>query len=66
MRVKILCEFEVPGTDDERVARSAASLAAYEYLSFCTVEDVNPGREECSVHVDGVGEFVVRIGQDHD
>ena len=66
MKVKILIEFEVPDAEDEDVAKSAASMAAYDYLSFCTATDVNPGRDVCSVHVDGHGEFTVFIGQDHE
>jgi len=72
MRVKILAEFDVIPTDDndgkvtENVAKSAASQVAYEYLSFCTVSDVNAGRDDVTVHVDGFGECVVRVGDDHE
>ena len=65
MKVKILVEFEVDDTDDEVVAMSAASMAAYDYLSFCTATGVNAGKDECEVHVDGHGNFVVRLGEDH-
>jgi hypothetical protein len=65
MKVKIKVEFDVD-TDDENVARSAASQAAYDYLSFCTISDVNAGHEDCTVHVDGHGEVKVTIGSDHD
>ena len=65
MKVKILIEFEVPGTNDENVAKSAASMAAYQFLSFCTATGVSPGRDECEVHVDGHGKFEVKIGTDH-
>jgi len=66
MKVKILVEFEVPKAEDENVAKSAASMAAYEYLAFCSAIDVNRGREECEVHVDGYGKYKVRIGEDHE
>lgn len=69
MKVKIQIEFEVEGFDDEldeQQAKSAASLAAYDYLSFCTATGVNAGTEECKVHVDGYGECLVTIGADHD
>lgn len=65
MKVKILCEFDVPDADDEDVAKSAASVAAYEYLSFCTATGVTRGTDECTVHVDGHGKLKVRIGIDH-
>jgi hypothetical protein len=66
MKVKILVEFEVDDTDDENVAKSAASMAAYHYLAFCDAIGVNRGQDECEVHVDGHGEFTVRIGEDHE
>ena len=66
MKVKILVEFEVEDCDDENVAKSAASQAAWDYLAFCSVTDVNPGRDDCEVHVDGHGEFTVLIGEDHE
>lgn len=68
MKVKLLIEFEVDDCDDEDTARSAASMAAYDYLAFCTVTDVNAGTNEVSgVHVDGCDEtFTVRIGEDHE
>ncbi len=64
MKVKILVEFDVAFCDDEDVARSAASMAVYDYLSFCTATGVNPGTDECEVHVDGHGRFEVRLGED--
>lgn len=66
MKVKILVEFEVDGTDDEDVAKSAASMAAHHFLSFCTISGVNSDTDEVEVHVDGHGDFKVRIGTDHD
>lgn len=66
MKVKIHVEFEVPDAEDERIAKAAASVAAWEYLAFCTAIGVNAGREECRVHVDGAGEYTVKIGEDHD
>ena len=75
MKVKILIEFEVEAgeeedpemvTLDEGIAKGAASVAAYDYLSFCTATGVNAGTEEVTVHVDGYGSCLVRIGADHD
>lgn len=66
MKVKILCEFEVPDAESERDAKSAASQAAYDFLSFCEATGVSAGKEEVTVHVDGVGELAVRIGTDHE
>jgi hypothetical protein len=66
MKVRILCEFEVPDAENERDAKAAASQAAWGFLSFCTATDANAGRDECTVHVDGVGELTVRIGRDHE
>lgn len=66
MKVKILIEFEVDDTDEESVAKSAASMAAYDFLSFCTVSGVNTDTDEVQVHVDGHGEFTVRLGEDHE
>ena len=34
MKVKLLIEFEVEDVDDENIARSVASMAAYDYLVF--------------------------------
>lgn len=63
MRVKIEVEFDVPGTDEEDVAKAAARMAAFDYLCFCTITGVNPGRESCEVHVDGYdGELEVKLG----
>lgn len=66
MKVKLSVEFEVPDTEDENVAKSAASQAVYDYLAFCMAIDTNPGREKCRVHVDGHGDFDVFIGEDHE
>ena len=59
MKVKILIEFEVRGTEDddgiedEIIAESAAKLAAFDHLCFSnTGESVV---EEVEVHVDGHG-----------
>lgn len=62
MRVKILIEFDVPDAEDERIAKEAASLAAYDYLTFCKVSGENTDTEEVVVHVDGHGEYAVRLG----
>ena len=65
MKTKILIEFDVD-TDEESVAKSAASLAAYDYLTFCTVSGVNTDTAEVEVHVDGHGDVTVRLGEDHE
>lgn len=71
-KVKILVEFEVTPTESldseftENVAKSAASQAVYDFLSFCTVSGVNTDTDEVIVHVDGFGECVVCIGDDHE
>ena len=66
MKVKILIEFEVADAEDESVAKSAASMAAYDFLTFCTVSGVNTDTEEVEVHVDGHGEYTVRLGTEHE
>lgn len=62
MRVIIPIAFDV-GEDGERIresaARSAAEIAAFDYLAFCTVLGVNAGRESVEVTVDGRDEPVV-------
>jgi hypothetical protein len=65
MKVKIGIEFEVD-TEDEDLAKSAASVAAWEYLSFCKNTGYSTGVEEVTVHVDGHGNIDVKIGEDHD
>lgn len=65
MKVKIGVEFDVD-TDEEEVAKAAASLAAYNYLTFCEVSGVRTDVDEVTVHVDGYGEVIVRLGEDHD
>jgi hypothetical protein len=75
MKVKIQIEFEVEGVEeedpdrvplDEAIAKGAASLAAYDYLSFCTVSGVNTDTEEVTVYVDGYGTCKVKLGSEHD
>jgi hypothetical protein len=66
MKTKILIEFDVPDTDDEFVAKSAASQAAYNFLTFCTVSGVNTDTDEVDVHVDGYGRYKVQLGTDHE
>ena len=63
--VKIPVEFIVTGTDDERVAKQAAATAAWDFLAFCTALNVNSGRDECEVQVDGHGTLKVMIGEEH-
>jgi hypothetical protein len=74
MKVKILIEFDVDGCEDEEedgpltenIAKAAASMAAYDFLTFCTVSGVNTDTEEVVVHVDGYGQCEVRLGEDHE
>jgi hypothetical protein len=66
MKVKIGVEFNVPDVDEEDVAKAAASMAAYNYLSFCEISGVRTDTDEVTVHVDGYGECKVRLGEDHD
>lgn len=71
MKVKILVEFEVTtdvedGELTEDVAKSAASQAAYDFLSFVKVSGRTTDVESVEVHVDGFGECKVSIGEDHE
>jgi hypothetical protein len=74
MKIKIGVEFDVKGLEDEeecgpltqQVAKGAASMAAFDYLSFCTISGVNTDTDEVKVNVDGYGECIVRLGEDHD
>ena len=72
MKTKILIEFDVEPVEDdedafdEGVAKSAASVAAYDFLSFCTVSGVNTDTESVDVHVDGFGPCRVSLGEDHE
>ena len=65
MRVKIGIEFEVD-TDDEGVAKSAASQAAYDHLAFIEISGYSSDTETVEVQVDGHGKVKVKLGQDHD
>ena len=60
-----LIEFEV-NTDDEDIAKAAASMAAYNYLTFCEISGENTDTESVEVHVDGAGKFEVELGDDHE
>lgn len=70
MKVKILIEFDVEVGDDadfeldESVAKSAASMAAWNNLCL-TLNGLHVA-ETCGVHVDGYGECVVKLGEDHE
>lgn len=76
MKVKILVEFEVEPVDDEgwddddqhneQVAKSAASLAAYDYLSLVEVSGYSTDTDKVTVHVDGFGECLVSLGENHE
>ena len=73
MKVKILIEFEVSTDLDEEEhgeltqnhATSAASLAAFDYLSFVAMSGYSTDPESVEVHVDGFGPCTVKIGEDH-
>lgn len=69
MKVKIMVEFDVDGLEDHELtesdARSAASQAAYDYLTFCTVSGYNDDADEVEVTADGYGKCSVRLGDDH-
>jgi hypothetical protein len=73
MKVKIGIEFDVepleevePGEFNENVAKGAASMAAFDYLTFCEISGVRTDTDEVTVHVDGFGECRVRLGKEHD
>ncbi len=70
MKVKILCEFEVEGLEDEALdenaAKGAASQAAYDYLSLVKVSGHGSDVQSVTVHVDGYGECRVSLGEDHE
>jgi hypothetical protein len=73
VKVKILIEFDVepdPNEDEEgfteNVAKSAASQAAYDFLSFCTVSGVNTDTDKVKVHAEGFGACLVSLGEDHE
>ena len=73
MKVKIAIEFEVEPADDdccdeltENEAKSAASVAAYDYLSLVKVSGYSGDSESVEVHVDGFGKCRVSIGQDRE
>lgn len=72
MKVTIPVTFEVEPVEaleegetfSENTAKDAASQAAFDYLSFCTVSGVNTDTDEVTVHVDGFGECTVRLAQE--
>ncbi len=70
MKVMLQVEFEVSGTEDDdgaedgAVAKSAASMAALDYL--CLTPNGEFVCEEVTVHVDGHGKCVVKLGEDHE
>lgn len=68
MLVSIPVAFEVESleNDDEneltqKIAASAADLAAFNFLSFTKVSGITPDSDEVEVHVDGFGKCKVRI-----
>lgn len=66
MRVKIEIEFEIEtDVDDdeltEDVAKTAAELAAFDYLAFVKISGQSTDSERVEVHVDGFGECFVRL-----
>lgn len=72
MKIKILVEFDVEPLDDpddefcEQYARSAASQAVYDFLTFCTVSGVNTDTDSVEVHAEGFGDCRVKLGEDHE
>lgn len=71
MKVRILVEFEVEPCDASEDgelqttdAKGAASMAAWNHL--CLTESGMSVRDSVRVHVDGYGECLVRIGEDHE
>jgi hypothetical protein len=72
MKVKILIAFDVEPVDDpdndftENHAKSAASQAAYDYLSFTKVSGHSTDCDSVEVFADGFGPCNVSIGEDHD
>lgn len=66
MKVKIQIEFEVETgeDDDEAVAKSAASMAAWDHL--CLTNTGQSVVDEVEVHVDGHGSYTVKLGEDHE
>lgn len=69
MKVKILCEFNVESKEKgltEKIAKDAAGLAAFNYLSFVKISGVTTDIESVTVFVDGFGDCQVSIGEDHE
>ena len=71
MKVRIRVEFEVEPVDDHegfdvKVARGAASQAAYDFLSLSDDTGYAGDTESVEVHVDGFGKCRVSIGEEHD
>jgi hypothetical protein len=74
LKVKILIEFDVEpleedlgeGEFNEQIAKGAASMAAFNFLTFCTVSGVNTDTDAVEVHVDGFGRCMVKLGEDHE
>ena len=73
MKVRMLVEFDVePLVDDpdgefsENLAKSAASEAVYNFLTFCTVSGVNTDCDEVEVHAEGFGACKVSLGSNHE
>jgi hypothetical protein len=72
LKTRILIEFDVEpleedlgeGEFNEQIAKGAASQAAFDFLTFCTVSGVNTDSVE--VHVDGFGKCRVKLGEDHE
>ena len=69
MKVKILCEFEVESDEGgltPEVAKSAASSAAWNYLTLIECSGYGTDTQAVTVHVDGFGECRVSLGDDHE
>ena len=68
MRVTIPIEFDVdPACAEDELtendAKSAADMAAYDYLSFVKISGYSSDSESVEVHVDGFGMCVVSLAK---
>ncbi len=62
MKVNIMVEFDVESEEDgfdEKEAKAAASVAAWDYL--CLTRNGQDVADDAEVHVDGVGKFTVKV-----
>ncbi len=62
MKAIIPIVFEVPDAEDQEDARAAAEQAAIDFLAFVKVSGYSSEAKSVTVHVDGVGELDVELG----